>query len=140
MLPILADLTEQMFLAKTEAGGFTSELQAITHNRQQVLSFLEEVATGLGFIAESAVLAKRVISQPFDSLQVVAKDVETWIKTDMLRSMKSMGYDETQINAEIAKLQAARDRFTAKARMADIGNKTFPSRLYTATEFPGLAR
>jgi hypothetical protein len=29
---------------------------------------------------------------------------------------------------------------TAKARMADIGNKTFPSRLYTATEFPGLAR
>ncbi len=115
LLPILADLTEQMFLAKTEAGGFTSELQAITHNRQQVLSFLEEVATGLGFIAESAVLAKRVISQPFDSLQVVAKDVETWIKTDMLRSMKSMGYDETQINAEIAKLQAARDRFVEAA-------------------------
>lgn len=115
LLPILADLTEQMFLAKTEAGGFTSELQAITHNRQQVLSFLEEVATGLGFIAESAVLAKRVISQPFDSLQVVAKDVETWIKTDMLRSMKSMGYDETQINAEITKLQAARDRFVEAA-------------------------
>jgi len=115
LLPILADLTEQMFLAKTEAGGFTSELQAITHNRQQVLSFLEEVATGLGFIAEPAVLAKRVISQPFDSLQVVAKDVETWIKTDMLRSMKSMGYDETQINAEIAKLQAARDRFVEAA-------------------------
>ncbi len=115
LLPILADLTEQMFLAKTEAGGFTSELQAITHNRQQVLTFLEEVATGLGFIAESAVLAKRVISQPFDSLSVVAKDVETWIKTDLLRSMKSMGYDEGQINAEIAKLQAARDRFVEAA-------------------------
>ena len=115
LLPILADLTEQMFLAKTEAGGFTSELQAITHNRQQVLTFLEEVATGLGFIAESAVLAKRVISQPFDSLSVVAKDVETWIKTDLLRSMKSMGFDEGQINAEIAKLQAARDRFVEAA-------------------------
>jgi len=115
LLPILADLTEQMFLAKTEAGGFTSELQAITHNRQQVLTFLEEVATGLGFIAESAVLAKRVISQPFDSLSVVAKDVETWIKTDLLRPMKSMGYDEGQINAEIAKLQAARDRFVEAA-------------------------
>ena len=115
LLPILADLTEQMFLAKTEAGGFTSELQAITHNRQQVLTFLEEVATGLGFIAESAVLATRVISQPFDSLSVVAKDVETWIKTDLLRSMKSMGYDEGQINAEIAKLQAARDRFVEAA-------------------------
>jgi hypothetical protein len=75
-IPILADLTEHLFIAKTETGGFSSELIAISNNRQQVLNYLEDVAKGLGFIAESAVLAKRVISQPFDSLSVVSKDVD----------------------------------------------------------------
>lgn len=123
-IPILADLTEHLFTAKTEAGGFSSELIAISNNRQQVLNYLEDVAKGLGFIAESAVLAKRVISQPFDSLSVVSKDVETWMKSDMLRSMKSMGYNEQQIDAEIAKLQSTRDKFveSANERLARIND------------------
>ena len=44
------------------------------------------------------------------------------------------------ITLVITEVEADVQRVTAKARMADIGNKTFPSRLYTATEFPGLAR
>jgi hypothetical protein len=39
------------------------------------------------------VLSKRVISQPFDILSVVSKDVDTWIKSYILRSMKYMGYN-----------------------------------------------
>lgn len=121
-LPVLADATEAMFLAKTEAGSFSNELIAITQNRQELLGFFEAVAAGLAFIAESATLAKRLIAQPFDSLSVVAKDVETWFKTDRLRSMKSMGYDPKAIDAEIGKLERARDEFVraANERLANI--------------------
>jgi lambda family phage tail tape measure protein len=119
---VLADLTERMFLAKTETGSFSNELLAITQNRQQVLEFLEAVASGLAFIAEAAVLTKRVITQPFDSLQVVGKDLETWFKVDSLGTMKAMGYDPKLIDAEILKLQAARDKFVeaANQRLANI--------------------
>ena len=122
VIPVLADLTERMFLAKTETGSFSNELLAITQNRQQVLEFLEAVASGLAFIAEAAVLTKRVIAQPFDSLQVVGKDLETWFKVDSLGTMKAMGYDPKLIDAEILKLQAARDKFveTANQRLANI--------------------
>jgi lambda family phage tail tape measure protein len=109
VIPVLADFTEQVILAQGETGSFSNELQRITSNREATLAFLESVASGLAFIAESAVLAKRVIAQPFDSLSVVGKDIETWFKTDLLRSMKSMGYDPRVIDAEIAKLQGARD-------------------------------
>ena len=102
-IPILADLTEHLFIAKTETGVFSSELIAISNNRQQVLNYLEDVAKGLGFIAESAVLAKRVISQPFDSLSVVSKDVETWMKSDMLRSMKSMASSNSARSASTSR-------------------------------------
>ena len=122
VIPVLADLTERMFLAKTETGSFSNELLAITQNRQQVLEFLEAVASGLAFIAEAAVLTKRVITQPFDSLQVVGKDLETWFKVDSLGTMKAMGYDPKLIDAEILKLQAARDKFVeaANQRLANI--------------------
>jgi lambda family phage tail tape measure protein len=122
VIPVLADLTERMFLAKTETGSFSNELLAITQNRQQVLEFLEAVASGLAFIAEAAVLTKRVIAQPFDSLQVVGKDLETWFKVDSLGTMKAMGYDPKVIDAEILKLQAARDKFVeaANQRLANI--------------------
>ena len=111
VIPILADLTAEMFLAKTATGSLSNELIAISQNRQEVLGFLESVAKGVAFIAESAVLAKRVIAQPFDSLSVVGKDIETWFKSDVLRSMKSMGYDPKVIDAEIANLQGARDDY-----------------------------
>lgn len=115
VIPVLADFTEQVILAQGETGSFTNELQRITANREATLAFLESVASGLAFIAESAVLAKRVIAQPFDSLSVVGKDIETWFKTDLLRSMKSMGYDPKVIDAEIAKLQTARDDYVRAA-------------------------
>jgi lambda family phage tail tape measure protein len=115
VIPVLADFTEQVILAQGETGSFSNELQRITANREATLAFLESVASGLAFIAESAVLAKRVIAQPFDSLSVVGKDIETWFKTDLLRSMKSMGYDPKVIDAEIAKLQSARDDYVRAA-------------------------
>lgn len=115
VIPVLADFTEQVILAQGETGSFSNELQRITSNREATLGFLESVASGLAFIAESAVLAKRVIAQPFDSLSVVGKDIETWFKTDLLRSMKSMGYDPKVIDAEIAKLQGARDDYVRAA-------------------------
>jgi lambda family phage tail tape measure protein len=63
-----------------------------------------------------------VIAQPFDSLQVVGKDLETWFKVDSLGTMKAMGYDPKLIDAEILKLQAARDKFVeaANQRLANI--------------------
>jgi len=127
VIPVLADFTEQVILAQGETGSFTNELQRITSNREATLTFLESVASGLAFIAESAVLAKRVIAQPFDSLSVVGKDIETWFKTDLLRSMKSMGYDPKAIDAEIAKLQTARDDYVRAAN----------DRLFNINQNPG---
>lgn len=129
VIPILADFTEQVILAQTETGSFSNELQRITANREATLVFLESVASGLAFIAESAVLLKRVIAQPFDSLSVVGKDIETWFKTDLLRSMKSMGYDPKVIDAEIAKLQGARDDYVRAAN----------DRLFNINQNPGYA-
>ena len=127
VIPVLADFTEQVILAQGETDSFTNELQRITANREATLAFLESVASGLAFIAESAVLAKRVIAQPFDSLSVVGKDIETWFKTDLLRSMKSMGYDPKVIDAEIAKLQTARDDYVRAAN----------DRLFNINQNPG---
>jgi len=127
VIPVLADFTEQVILAQGETGSFSNELQRITANREATLAFLESVASGLAFIAESAVLAKRVIAQPFDSLSVVGKDIETWFKTDLLRSMKSMGYDPKVIDAEIAKLQGARDDYVRAAN----------DRLFNINQNPG---
>lgn len=127
VIPILADLTAEMFLAKTATGSLSNELIAISQNRQEVLGFLESVAKGVAFIAESAVLAKRAIAQPFDSLSVVGKDIETWFKSDVLRSMKSMGYDPKVIDAEIAKLQTARDDYVRAAN----------DRLFNINQNPG---
>lgn len=127
VIPILADLTAEMFLAKTATGSLSNELIAISQNRQEVLGFLESVAKGVAFIAESAVLAKRVIAQPFDSLSVVGKDIETWFKSDVMRSMKSMGYDPKVIDAEIAKLQTARDDYVRAAN----------DRLFNINQNPG---
>ena len=127
VIPVLADFTEQVILAQGETGSFSNELQRITANREATLGFLESVASGLAFIAESAVLAKRVIAQPFDSLSVVGKDIETWFKTDLLRSMKSMGYDPKVIDAEIAKLQTARDDYVRAAN----------DRLFNINQNPG---
>ncbi len=129
IIPILADFTEQVILAQTETGSFSNEVQRITANREATLVFLESVASGLAFIAESAVLLKRVIAQPFDSLSVVGKDIETWFKTDLLRSMKSMGYDPKVIDAEIAKLQGARDDYVRAAN----------DRLFNINQNPGYA-
>ncbi len=129
VIPILADFTEEVILAQTETGSFSNELQRITANREATLVFLESVASGLAFIAESAVLLKRVIAQPFDSLSVVGKDIETWFKTDLLNSMKSMGYDPKVIDAEIAKLQGARDDYVRAAN----------DRLFNINQNPGYA-
>jgi lambda family phage tail tape measure protein len=129
VIPVLADFTEQVILAQGETGSFSNELQRITFNREATLAFLESVASGLAFIAESAVLAKRVIAQPFDSLSVVGKDIETWFKTDLLRTMKSMGYDPKVIDAEIAKLQGARDDYVHAAN----------DRLFNINQNPGYA-
>ena len=118
-----------MILAQTETGSFSNELQRITANREATLVFLEAVASGLAFIAESAVLLKRVIAQPFDSLSVVGKDIETWFKTDLLNSMKSMGYDPKLIDAEIAKLKGARDDYVRAAN----------DRLFNINQSPGYA-
>ena len=127
VIPVLADFTEQVILAQGETGSFSNELQRITANREATLAVLESVASGLAFIAESAVLAKRVIAQPFDSLSVVGKDIETWFKTDLLRSMKSMGYDPKVIDAEIAKLQGSRDDYVRAAN----------DRLFNINQNPG---
>ena len=127
VIPILADFTEQVILAHGETGSFSNELQRFTANRESTLAFLESVASGLAFIAESAVLLKRVIAQPFDSLSVVGKDIETWFKTDMLRSGKAMGLDPKAIDAEIAKLQAARDEYVRAAN----------DRLFNINQNPG---
>jgi lambda family phage tail tape measure protein len=127
VIPVLADFTEQVILAQGETGSFSNELQKISANREAILAFLESVASGLAFIAESAVLAKRVIAQPFDSLSVVGKDIETWFKTDLLRSMKSMGFDPKVIDAEIAKLQGARDDYVRAAN----------DRLFNINQNPG---
>ncbi len=129
VIPVLADFTEQVILAQGETGSFSNELQKISANREAILAFLESVASGLAFIAESAVLAKRVIAQPFDSLSVVGKDIETWFKTDLLRTMKSMGYDPKVIDAEIAKLQGARDDYVRAAN----------DRLLNINQNPGYA-
>ena len=129
VIPILADFTEQVILAQTETGSFSNELQRITANREATITFLESVASGLAFIAESAVLLKRVIAQPFDSLSVVGKDIETWFKTDMLHSGKAMGLDPTAIDAEIAKLQTARDDYVRAAN----------DRLFNINQNPGYA-
>ncbi len=129
IIPILADFTEQVILAQTETGSFSNELQRITANREATITFLESVASGLAFIAESAVLLKRVIAQPFDSLSVVGKDIETWFKTDMLRSGKAMGLDPKAIDAEIAKLQTARDDYVRAAN----------DRLFNINQNPGYA-
>jgi lambda family phage tail tape measure protein len=127
VIPVLADFTEQVILAQGETGSFSNELQKISVNREAILAFLESVASGLAFIAESAVLAKRVIAQPLDSLSVVGKDIETWFKTDLLRSMKSMGFDPKVIDAEIAKLQGARDDYVRAAN----------DRLFNINQNPG---
>ena len=127
VIPVLAGFTEQVILAQGETGSFSNELQKISANREAILAFLESVASGLAFIAESAVLAKRVIGQPFDSLSVVGKDIETWFKTDLLRSMKSMGFDPKVLDAEIAKLQGARDDYVRAAN----------DRLFNINQNPG---
>ena len=129
VIPILADFTEQIILAQSETGSFSNELQRITANREATITFLESVASGLAFIAESTVLLKRVIAQPFDSLSVVGKDIETWFKTDLLRSGKSMGLDPKVIDAEIAKLQTARDDYVRAAN----------DRLFNINQNPGYA-
>ncbi|MDI9331450.1 MAG: phage tail tape measure C-terminal domain-containing protein [Alphaproteobacteria bacterium] len=127
VIPILADFTEEVILAQGQTGSFSNELQRISANRAAILEFLEAVAKGLAFIAESAVLAKRVIAQPFDSLSVVGKDIETWFKTDLLRSGKAMGLDPKVIDAEIAKLETARDDYVRAAN----------DRLFNINQNPG---
>ena len=129
VIPVLADFTEQVILAQTETGSFSNELQRITSNREATLAFLESVASGLAFIAESAVLLKRVIAQPFDSLSVVGKDIETWFKTELLTFYKNYGFDAQAIDAEIAKLQTARDDYVRAAN----------DRLFNINQNPGYA-
>ncbi len=129
VIPVLADFTEQVILAQTETGSFSNELQRITANREATLTFLESVASGLAFIAESAVLLKRVIAQPFDSLSVVGKDIETWFKTELLTFYKNYGFDAQAIDAEIAKLQGARDEYVRAAN----------DRLFNINQNPGYA-
>ncbi len=129
VIPVLADFTEQVILAQTETGSFSNELQRITANREATLTFLESVASGLAFIAESAVLLKRVIAQPFDSLSVVGKDIETWFKTELLTFYKNYGFDAQAIDAEIAKLQGARDDYVRAAN----------DRLFNINQNPGYA-
>ena len=129
VIPVLADFTEQVILAQTETGSFSNELQRITSNREATLAFLESIASGLAFIAESAVLLKRVIAQPFDSLSVVGKDIETWFKTELLTFYKNYGFDAQAIDAEIAKLQGARDEYVRAAN----------DRLFNINQNPGYA-
>jgi lambda family phage tail tape measure protein len=129
VIPVLADFTEQVILAQTETGSFSNELQRITANREATLAFLESVASGLAFIAESAVLLKRVIAQPFDSLSVVGKDIETWFKTELLTFYKNYGFDAQAIDAEIAKLQGARDDYVRAAN----------DQLFNINQNPGYA-
>nr|DAI87893.1 MAG TPA: tail tape measure [Caudoviricetes sp.] len=129
VIPVLADFTEQVILAQTETGSFSNELQRITANREATLAFLESIASGLAFIAESAVLLKRVIAQPFDSLSVVGKDIETWFKTELLTFYKNYGFDAQAIDAEIAKLQGARDEYVRAAN----------DRLFNINQNPGYA-
>ncbi len=129
VIPVLADFTEQVILAQTETGSFSNELQRITANREATLAFLESVASGLAFITESAVLLKRVIAQPFDSLSVVGKDIETWFKTELLTFYKNYGFDARAIDAEIAKLQTARDDYVRAAN----------DRLFNINQNPGYA-
>ena len=40
----------------------------------------------------------------------------------------------------VSEVQATPLQVTGRARMLDIGNKAFPGKLYTARDFPGLAR
>ena len=127
VIPVLADFTEQVILAQGETSSFSNELQRITSNREATLAFLESIASGLAFIAESAVLAKRVIAQPFDSLSVVGKDIETWFKTELLTFYKNYGFDAKVIDAEIAKLQGARDDYVRAAN----------DRLFNINQNPG---
>ena len=127
VIPVLADFTEQVILAQTETGSFSNELQRITSNREATLAFLESIASGLAFVAESAVLLKRVIAQPFDSLSVVGKDIETWFKTELLTFYKNYGFDAQAIDAEIAKLQTARDDYVRAAN----------DRLFNINQNPG---
>ena len=127
VIPVLADFTEQVILAQGETVSFSNELQRITANREATLAFLESVASGLAFIAESAVLAKRVIAQPFDSLSVVSKDIETWFKTEVLKSAKNYGFNSQAVDAEIAKLKAARDDYVRAAN----------DRLFNINQNPG---
>ncbi|WP_434517195.1 phage tail tape measure C-terminal domain-containing protein (plasmid) [Dechloromonas sp. ARDL1] len=129
VIPVLADFTEQVILAQTETGSFSNELQRITANREATLTFLESIASGLALIAESAVLLKRVIAQPFDSLSVVGKDIETWFKTELLTFYKNYGFDAQAIDAEIAKLQGARDEYVRAAN----------DRLFNINQNPGYA-
>ena len=129
VIPVLADFTDQVILAQTETGSFSNELQRITSNREATLTFLESIASGLAFIAESAVLLKRVIAQPFDSLSVVGKDIETWFKTELLTFYKNYGFDAQAIDAEIAKLQGARDEYVRAAN----------DRLLNINQNPGYA-
>jgi lambda family phage tail tape measure protein len=129
VIPVLAEFTEQVILAQTETGSFSNELQRITSNREATLAFLESIASGLAFIAESAVLLKRVIAQPFDSLSVVGKDIETWFKTELLTFYKNYGFDAQAIDAEIAKLQGARDEYVRAAN----------DRLFNINQNPGYA-
>jgi len=129
VIPVLADFTEEVILAQTETGSFSNELQRITANREATLAFLESIASGLAFIAESAVLLKRVIAQPFDSLSVVGKDIETWFKTELLTFYKNYGFDAQAIDAEIAKLQGARDEYVRAAN----------DRLFNINQNPGYA-
>ena len=44
------------------------------------------------------------------------------------------------ITLVLSEVEVDVQRVTARARMMDIGNKAFPSRTYTAREFPGLTR
>ena len=127
VIPVLADFTEQVILAQGETGSFSNELKRITSNREATLAFLESIASGLAFIAESAVLAKRVIAQPFDSLSVVGKDIETWFKTELLTFYKNYGFDAKVIDGEIAKLQGARDDYVRAAN----------DRLFNINQNPG---
>jgi len=127
VIPVLADFTEQVILAQGETGSFSNELQRITSNREATLAFLESVASGLAFIAESAVLAKRVIAQPFNSLSVVGKDIETWFKTEVLKSAKNYGFNAQAVDAEITKLKAARDDYVRSAN----------DRLFNINQNPG---
>jgi len=75
------------------------------------------------------VLLKRVIAQPFDSLSVVGKDIETWFKTELLTFYKNYGFDAQAIDAEIAKLQTARDDYVRAAN----------DRLFNINQNPGYA-